>query len=236
MRRRRTSSGLGPLTAAALAGVLVALWTWTAPGDPRLWSAPGHDPGVMIHVRDNGFHTDLALPRAALEARPGPLGEAVRALPPGDWILIGWGDARFYVDQSPIQSRLPDGFRAFFFRGNASVVMLDPDPSDPRDAVDASRRVDIRLSPAAFDRLARHIQASLAVKDGHARLSARSAVGDARFFASRENFWIGHLCNHWTAGQLNAAGLSVRPFRSIVSSEVLGSARRAELDTGGPPD
>lgn len=224
------------LIAAALAGALAALWTWTAPGGQDLRPAPGQEPGVEIHVRDNGFHTDLALPRAALEARPGPLAEAVRTLPPGDWILIGWGDARFYVDQSPIQSRLPDGFRAFFARDNASVVMLDPDPADPRVAVDAARRADIRLSPAAFERLARHIEASLALKDGHARLSARSAVGDARFFASREHFWIGHLCNHWTAGQLSVAGLSVRPFRSIASSEVLGAARRAELDTGGPPD
>ena len=236
MKRRRTASGLTPLIAAALAGVLAALWTWTAPGDPALWPAPGDEPGVMIHVRDNGFHTDLALPRADLEARPGPLAEAVRGLPPGDWILIGWGDARFYVDQSPIKSRIPDGLRAFFARDNASVVMLDPDPADPRVAVDAALRADIRLSPAAFDRLARHIEASLALKDGHAVLSARSAVGDARFFVSREHFWIGHLCNHWTAGQLNAAGLSVRPFRSITSGAVMHAARRAELDTGGPRD
>ena len=236
MRRRRTASGLRPLIAAALLGALAALWTWTTPSDPDLWPAPGHEPGVTVHVRDNGFHTDLALPRADLEARPGPLAEAVRALPPGGWILIGWGDARFYVDQSPIQSRLPDGFRAFFARDNASVVMLDPDPADPRTSVDAARRADLRLSPAAFDRLARHIEASLALEDGHPRLSARGAVGDARFFASREHFWIGHLCNHWTAGQLNAAGLSVRPFRSIISAEVLGAARRAELDSGGPSD
>jgi len=29
---------------------------------------------------------------------------------------------------------------------------------------------------------------------------------DARFFASHEHFWIGRLCNHWSAGVLNAAG------------------------------
>lgn len=228
MKRRR--SGLTRLALAGLIGAGLALWTWTAPGDPVVGSASADGPGVEIHVLDNGFHTDLALPRVALMARGGPLAEAVRGLPPGEWILIGWGDARFYVDQSPIQSRLSDGFRAFFARDNASVVMLDPDADDPRLAFDDARRADLRLSAAGFDRLAGHIEASLALKDGHPMLAARRPGDNARFFASREHFWIGHLCNHWTAGQLNAAGLSVRPFRSITSAEVMTAARYARVD------
>jgi len=31
------------------------------------------------------------------------------------------------------------------------------------------------------------------------------------FFASRERFSLLHLCNHWTAELLNAAGLPVTP-------------------------
>ncbi|MBU3969612.1 MAG: DUF2459 domain-containing protein, partial [Alphaproteobacteria bacterium] len=120
MRPRRRGYGLGRLAAAAVFGAVAAFWTWTTPADPALWpTAPG-EAGVEVQMLDNGFHTDLAVPRAALEARTGPLAEAVRSLPPGDWILIGWGDARFYVDQSPIGDRLPDGARAFFRSGNAS--------------------------------------------------------------------------------------------------------------------
>lgn len=212
---------------AALVGAAAAVWTWTAPGDPALWPAPADQPGVEASLLDNGFHTDLALPRAALEARGGPLAEAVRGLPPGDWILIGWGDAKFYVDQSPISDRLPDGARAFFRPGNPSVVMLDPAQRDPRELYAEDGRRNFRLSPAGFEAMAAHIEASLDLSSGAARLAAARPGDDARFFASREHFWIGRLCNHWTADVLNAGGMSIRPFRAIVSSEVVATVDRA---------
>ena len=236
MKRRFKGYGLWPLIVIALLGAAAALWTWTAPGDPALWPASATDAGVEVQVLDNGFHTDLAVPRAALEARTGPLADAVRGLPPGDWVLIGWGDARFYVDQSPIGDRLPDGARAFFRPGNASVIMLDPAQRDPSDLVAADRRRDLRLSAAGFEAMAAHIEASLDLDHGRARIAAARAGDDARFFASHEHFWIGRLCNHWSAGVLNAAGLPARPLRSVTSSEVMATVERAQLDTEAPRD
>lgn len=230
---------LGPWTRILLAAVVggaAALWTWTVPGDPAVWRARPDGPAVQGHLLDNGFHTDLALPRAALEARSGPLAEAVRSLPPGEWILIGWGDARFYVDQSPIHHRLPDGARAFFRPGNPSVIMLDPAPASPETMFGSEERRSFRLSQAGFEKMAKRIEASLELAGGSARVAAIRPGDDARFFASHERFWIGRLCNHWTAGVLNAAGLPVRPFRSTVSSELMSAAARAELDTSAPRD
>jgi hypothetical protein len=232
--KRRTMSGPGLLIAAAVAGLVAALWTWTLPGDSTRWRPAPGEAGVELHLLDNGFHTDLAVPRAALEARGGPLAGAVRALPAGDWILIGWGDAKFYVDQSPMEGRLPDGARAFFRPGNASVIMLDPSQSDPRAEFAVDRRRTFRLSPAGFEAMAGRIEASLDLSAGAPRIAAARAGDDARFFASREHFSVGHLCNHWTAGVLHAAGLPVRPFRSIVSSELMAAIDRAELDTAPP--
>ena len=209
------------LILAALIGCAAALWTWTRPGEPA--PRPGAD-AVVLRLLDNGFHTDLAVPRAALIARGGPLGRAAAELPPGDWILIGWGDAKFYVDQSPISARLPDGARAFFRPGNPSVVMLDPYQGDPeRDFADAGHA--LRLSPAAFDRLAARIEASLDLTTGVPRITAARAGDDARFFASGETFSILHLCNHWTADVLNAGGVAVRPARAITSAEVVRAVR-----------
>lgn len=233
-KRRRERTGLGPFVAAAAAGLIAALWTWTAPGDLGRWRAAPDGAGVELHLLDNGFHTDLAVPRAALEARPGPLGAAVRMLPAGDWILIGWGDARFYVDQSPMESRLADGARAFFRPGNASVIMLDPAQRDPRALFAEEGRRSFRLTPAGFEAMAAHIESSLDVSSGAPRIAAARAGDDVLFFASRETFSIAHLCNHWTAGVLNAAGLPVRPFRSIVSSELMAAIDRAQLDTARP--
>lgn len=213
---------------AALIGAGGALWTWTTPGAQASWPVSAGQAVIEASLLDNGFHTDLALPRAALEARGGPLAEAVRDLPPGDWILIGWGDAKFYVDQSPISDRLPDGARAFFRPGNPSVVMLDPAQRDPRQMFAEDGRRDFRLSPDAFEAMAARIETSLDLSTGRPRLAAARAGDDARFFASREHFWIGHLCNHWTASVLNAGGMPTRPFRAIVSSEVVATVERAQ--------
>ena len=215
---------------AALIGLIVALLTWVRPGDPAFPPAAAGQ-GVEIHILDNGFHTDVALPRARLEARGGPLAEAVRTLPPGDWVLAGWGDARFYVDQSPIHHRLPDGARAFFRPGNPSVLMLDTYGRDPAVAWGDERRQSLSLSPRAFEALVDRIEASLALENGRARIATRRAGDDAVFLASRETFSVLHLCNHWSAEVLNAGGVAVRPAHAFFSAEVMGAARRAsELD------
>lgn len=210
------------LVLAALAGLAAALLTWTRPGATDRATDP-----VVIQVLDNGFHTDIAVPRAALERRGGPLAQAVEALKPGDWILIGWGDAKFYVDQRPISDRLPDGARAFLHPGNRSVLMLAPRRDDPRLAYGEDSAA-LTLSRAAFNHLAARVEASLDLSNGRPRIASLRPGDDARFFASRETFSIVHLCNHWTAGVLNAGGVAVRPVPAITSGEVMRSVRAAE--------
>jgi hypothetical protein len=131
-----------------------------------------------------------------------------------------------------MQDRLPDGARAFFHRDNPSVVMLDPAQRDPTVSFAREGRETFRLSAEGFDRLADRIEGSLVQVGGRAVVTAQRSGDDARFYASREHFWIGHLCNHWTAGLLNAGGIAVRPLRSTASAEVVAAVRRAELDTG----
>lgn len=227
MKRRREKTLLPSLMLAAAVGWIAAAWTWTRPADPALAPQPGGEV-VTFYLLDNGFHTDLAVPRAALMQTPGPLADAVATLAPGDWILIGWGDAKFYVDQSPMGDRLPDGFRAFFKPGNPSVVMLDPEQTDPRKRFAEDGRAALHLSRAGFERMMRRVEGSLALSDGHARIAAARPGDDARFFASNETFSIAFLCNHWSARVLNAGGLAVRPLRSVTSSEVMATVRRAE--------
>src|SRR5690606_2911788 len=140
------------------------------PGDPALFPPEGEQTAIVVHLLDNGFHTDLAAPRASLAVGDDALARAVRALPPGDWVRIGWGDAVFYVEQGPISGRLPDGARAFFRPGgNPSVVMLDPDMVDPALLSDETRTT-LRLSPDGFAALRARVAASLRL-DGQDRKS-----------------------------------------------------------------
>ena len=226
---------LAPFVLAGALGAVAALWTWTLPGDPSRLPATGTD-GVEIHILNNGFHTDLAVPRARLEAGGGPLAQASRTLGQGDWVLIGWGDAKFFVDESPMEGRLLDGARAFFMPGNASVVMLDPEAGDPGRRFAPDRRRTVRLSQAGFDAMRSRIETSLVLEDGRPRLTTARPGAGARFFASRETFWIGYICNSWMARVLNAGGVPVRPLRAVTAGEVIASLDRAELDTDAPRD
>ena len=140
---------VGAILLAGVLGMVAGLWTWTRPGDPDL-IAPPDSLGTPVHILNNGFHTDIAVPRWALEAGGGPLAAASRSVGPGDWILIGWGDAKFFVDESPMEGRLPDGLRAFFRPGNPAVVMLDPETGDPSRRFDPAARRTLMLSPEAF--------------------------------------------------------------------------------------
>lgn len=216
--------GLPGLFIASLLGLVAGLWTWTRPGAEV---APGAGTPVVVHILNNGFHTDLAVPRAALEASGGPLAEASRSVGAGDWILIGWGDARFFVDTSPMEGRLLDGARAFFRPGNLSVVMLDPHTGDPRRGLAAGNVRTVRLSHASFVAMTRRVEDSLALEDGRARLSTARPGAGAHFFASHEHFWIGYLCNSWTARVLNAAGFDIRPMRAVTAGEVVATVDRA---------
>ena len=231
----RRAGTLAPIVLAAALGVVAALWTWTLPGDLSRFPASGTG-AVEIHILNNGFHTDLAVPRARLEAGGGPLAQASRTLGPGDWVLIGWGDAKFFVDESPMEGRLLDGARAFFRPGNPSVVMLDPEAGDPGRRFPPDRRRTVRLSQARFDAVRARIETSLALEGGRPRLTTARPGTGARFFASRETFWIGYICNSWMARVLNAGGVPVRPMRAVTAGEVIASLDRAELDTARPRD
>jgi hypothetical protein len=127
--------GLWGMLIAGLLGLVAGVWTWTRSGAEV---APSGGPPVVIHILNNGFHTDLAVPRAALEARTGPLAEACAVLGPGDWILIGWGDATL------LRRHLADrrvGFSTAHGPSSGRAIprsmMLDP----------AHRRPVARLSP-----------------------------------------------------------------------------------------
>lgn len=226
-------SGAIRILMAGLAGAILGLVSWSVSGPdlPR-----GGPDAVPVRIDSNGFHTDLVMDRAPLIARGGPLAELVAGLGPGEAVRIGWGDARFYVDQSPVTARLPDGVRALFAPGNPSVVMLSPvDRLTP--VRDPKRQVKLTLSPEAFEALAARIETSLHLPGGMPRLSATGPDGRTRFYASIETFWIGRMCNRWTAEVLAAAGLTVHPGRTVVAGAVLADARSAvPLDRSGAGD
>jgi uncharacterized protein (TIGR02117 family) len=188
--------------------IVLALATARA-GDPQLYPPKG---GVrqVIYLIDNGFHTDLALPRYAIVARGGPLAAAAAATSPDDWIMVGWGDARFYETTTPWQGRLVDAARAAL-GGRPTAVHLEGVPVRPDHAWRTGVH-PIFVSAPGLTALMARVERSLALGKSGAPIALPVArqPGEA-FFLSREGFNGFHDCNQWTAELLAAAGLPTTP-------------------------
>lgn len=204
MRRRWIAAGVA---CALLIAVVLALAV-KHPGDPRLFpSTPGAAP-VSVYLIGNGYHTSLVVPTARLLAHSGPSAQAAAlASAHAPFTEIGWGDAKFYVETGLSPRRALDGLRAFFAPNNPSAVMLAPLRAAP-DQLWSTGVVRLELSDAGFERMAASLDHSFALKGGALQ---GFAAPDGWFFKSVEHFSIVHLCNHWAAERLNAAGVPVRP-------------------------
>jgi len=178
---------------------------------------------VSLYLLDNGFHTDLAVPRALLMAYDDALAEATASSGQGDWFLIGWGDSRFYQEEGEIIGRVPDGLRALFTPGGStSVVRFIPVQTEasqdfPYEAVAFS--VDEKGAIALRKRILETLTLD-AEREPVAAKVMGSAVSNATFWDSPERFSAVHLCNHWMASVLYAGGVSVPVGRSLVSAEL----------------
>ena len=225
---RARRSGFGRTLAAVLATALVLATLATARGgDARLYP-PRPREAVTVYLVDNGFHTDIALPRAAL----GPLaGRAAAEVTDRPWVMAGWGDARFFIEEGMSLDRAMDGLRSLFAPNNASAVRLDGLPVTP-DRYYASGVRRVGLSRAGLAHLAARLDATLA-RDGAGRPVRLPGRGEPHvgFFKSGETFSLTHLCNHWTAELLNAAGLPVTPvLDTLPAGLILDLKLRARVD------
>jgi uncharacterized protein (TIGR02117 family) len=196
---------------AAIALMLLVLVTLATAkrGDPALYPPKAGD-AQMVFLIDNGFHSDLAIPRAAILAHGGPLARAAAAIGPDPWIMIGWGDARFYEATTPWQGRVLDGLRAAL-GGRPTVVHLQGVAEQP----DVAWRAGIHrvaLSQAGLAALLARADRAFAVDaDGAPIVVPVPRDPGEVFFRSGEGFSLVHLCNHWTGELLNAAGLPTTP-------------------------
>jgi hypothetical protein len=142
--------------------------------------------------------------------------------------MVGWGDARFYEAASPWQDRLLDAARAAL-GGRPTTVHLEGVPTRP----DLAWRSGVRripLSSAGLVALMSRVDRSFALGPVGAPIFLPvQRVPDEAFFASREGFSAFHLCNHWTAELLAAAGLPVTP---VLDAAPFGLALDLKLRSG----
>jgi hypothetical protein len=204
-RRRRLAV---PMLLACATVLLLAIVTTATGRDPKLWPPPPGD-AVEVFLVDNGAHSDLALPRAALG--DGPAGRAAAMATAKPWVMIGYGDARFFIETGVSLGRGVDALRAMFAPGNPGALRFDG-LSDAPDRLWNEGVTPVRISRAGLAAMTARIDRSVRLDaDGRPIVQLSPPEPDSLFVRSRETFSALHLCNHWTAEALHAAGLPTTP-------------------------
>jgi uncharacterized protein (TIGR02117 family) len=190
--------------------ILFAAFT-ARPGDSRLYPGGAGEATTEVFLVDNGFHSNLVVPRAALFAKPHASALATAAVTDKPWISIGWGDAKYYTEQGFGLGRMFSGLRALVVPGNRSVVHIEGLNGEP-DKIYSGGVKRIALSDAGLEKALGRVDKSLTLdSDGQPQRTDGPHQPDEGFFHSGERFSLVHLCNHWTADLLDAAGVPTTP-------------------------
>ena len=166
----------------------------------------------MVYVLDGGWHTELDLPRAAIE---GPLAGLVA--PGARYVVFGWGAREYYTARDPGIDEL---LRAA--APGPAVMLVTPLMAAPRAFAEFGNFRSVALSRQGVGRLSQFLWQSLA-KDASG-MPRRVGVGpypQSAFYAAAGTYDLSHTCNTWTAEALHAAGTPVSAAGVVFAGQLL---------------
>ena len=221
---RRAAKWLGAFLLGLFVLLVVAAVVTARRGNPDLYPVADGAPRIEVFVVSNGYHAGLVLPRAALAEVAGRNGYAaliaLAARFDGYGALeVGWGEEGFYTSVPTIASlTFSAAMRALFRPGNASVLHVVGIAGAPREIFGRSDMVRLSLSQPGFERLLARLDATFA--PGPQDLGP-GLYGPSRFFRAVGAFNLLHVCNHWVADMLDAAGVPTAPLLATVPAGLL---------------
>jgi hypothetical protein len=181
---RRLVKWCGTVVIAVVAGLASAVFLTARSGDARLFPPGSVAPRVEIFVVSHGYHAGIVLPRAFVAELAGRRGHGALA-------ALGARFADFRL--------IEIGWGEEEFYRNVPTV--------------ASDIVRLELSEAGFEALVEKVEATFAHRDDSLMPEdlGPGLYGPSRFFRAAPAFHILHVCNHWVADMLDAAGVPTLP-------------------------
>lgn len=124
------------------------------------------------------------------------------------WLEFGWGDADFYRANG---EDILLGLKALFFPTGA-VMHVHGFNGSPASNFPKSEIIELRLTPAGYDRLLAFIRGSFARgADGKTIPLDKGLYGLSRFYEGTGTYSMFNTCNTWAAKALAAAGFPIDP-------------------------
>lgn len=184
--------------------------------------APLPSPGDCVTLRlwSNGYHTNIALPAALLEAD-----HPIRELfPDAEHFLIGWGERDYYMEPDP---GAWDALVAAAWPTSSAVQLIAGDRPVEESVWRAREVVEFSVSEAGVDRLIDGVTETLAVdaRGGPIVIGEGRVAGASVFLAARPAFHLFFMCNHWTAARLRDAGVPVHAWPSFTAPGLMDAVR-----------
>ncbi len=178
------------------------------------------EPAVTVWVVAHGWHAGIAVRAADVPVTRWP---ERHDFPHAEYLEVGWGDRDYWQAADP---GLALALSALVLP-TPSVVRVIAVDGALADAFPGAEIVDLRLTPAGFERLLRFVDDSFA-RGGAA---AATALGPAswpqsRFYPAHGSYHALRTSNTWTARALREAGIPVTPALSLTSGSVVRQVRR----------
>jgi uncharacterized protein (TIGR02117 family) len=223
---------LGLALAAALA---LAAFLTRQPADPALYPPRDGEPTIEIAVVSHGYHTGLALPRAAVLGEAGRLGfpaliNVATRFSAYRFIEIGWGEEEFYRQvPTPGSLGVRMALRALFRPGNRSVLHVVGLEDEPEKMFPDAEVVAVRLSEPGFRRLLAGVDRTFALDARLPQELGQGLYGPSLFYRAHGAFSLLNLCNHWAGRMVAEAGLAGWPVPATVAPGLIWTIRRQVL-------
>lgn len=164
------------------------------------------DQGVTLYIADNGIHTAIVMPAAAIGIdwsmtfRPTDLPSSDLA---GNWMVVGWGDRDFFLNTPTWREVRPGTLVTAAVGSGRALIHVDhidaPVPGD-----------DMRpftVSDDEYRRLVQIIENTLIRGgDGHPARIPGYGSRDV-FYPAHGRYSLLYTCNSWTADTLAKAGI-----------------------------
>ena len=203
------------MASAIWAGRLQLLVLFLALGSGAVaadWSCNGEEPSCKsVFIVHDSWHAAIVLDKSDIPSDAMP---ELADFPDARAIEFSWGDQDYFPNPN---SGVWAALRAAFW-STGSVLHLVGLNEDVATFYRRAEITELRLAPAAFDRMIAYIAQTFARAPPNDRAPASPGLFSySRFYPATANFSLLRTCNAWVAEALESAGMPLSP-RTVITA------------------